>query len=298
LARHGKPDTVLSFGGGIGDQLLLTTLAREFQSKGKPKVWVSTFVPELFVGNPDIQKVFRQDSERDKLFISRFGGRQIRPNYAPHIPEERRDIPPAKHLLAIMCEQAGISGKVNLRPYLYLTREEIKKGRLFERQVVIQSSVQSAVNFMWTKEWYPERFQELVNSLSYRFNFVQMGGKNDPKLEGAHDLRGQMSIRETAAVLANSIMFVGLVGFLMHLARAVNCRATIVYGGRELPSQSGYPCNENITGKTSCSPCWRYDDCPGQRACMEQITSERVIQAVLRCGDRYNQPLEVEQLIL
>jgi len=98
--------------------------------------------------------------------------------------------------------------------------------------------------------------------------------------------------------MVNSVLFVGLVGFLIHLACAVDYRATIIYGGRELPSQSGYPCSENLTGQTSCSPCWRYDDCPGQRACMDQIISEYVIQTVQRCGSRHNQPFEVEQLTL
>lgn len=289
---------MLSFGGGLGDQLLLTTIAREFYRRKQPRVWVSTFIPELFAGNSDIQRIIGQDSDDDQWFIGRFGGKTIRPNYAPHIPGERRDTPPAKHLLAIMCEQAGLSGRVDLRPYLHLTRNEIQQGRICKRQIAIQSTGQSSKHFMWTKEWYPDRFQSVVDVLKDQFNFVQVGGKNDFKLEGARDLRGQLSIRGTAAVLANSVMFVGLVGFLMHLARAVDCRATIVYGGRELPSQSGYPCNENITGQTSCSPCWRYDDCPGQRACMEQISSEQVIQAVQRCVAKTKQPLELEQPIL
>jgi len=299
LARHGKPSTILSFReglGGLGDQLLLTTLAREFRQRGKPRVWVSTYAPEFFAGNPDIQRVVSPDSDDDeRWFITRFGGRTISPTYASHIPEERRDTPPTKHLLAIMCEQAGISGSVDLRPYLYLTDSEMQKGHLLENQIAIQSTGQSSKYFMWTKEWYPERFQEVVDALKNRFNFVQVGGKDDPKLEGTYDLRGHLSIRGTAAILANSVLFVGLVGFLMHLARAVDCRATIVYGGRELPSQSGYPCNENLTGQTSCSPCWRYDDCPGQRACMEQITSKHVIEAVQRCASKHNQPLEIEQ---
>jgi hypothetical protein len=39
-------------------------------------------------------------------------------------------------------------------------------------------------------------------------------------------------------MMVNSVLFVGLVGFLMHLARAVDCRATFICGGRELPSLS------------------------------------------------------------
>jgi len=81
-------------------------------------------------------------------------------------------------------EQAGISGPVALRPYLYLTESEMQKGRLFENQVAIQSTGKSSKYFMWTKEWYPDRFQEVVEALKPRFNFVQIGGEDDPKLEG------------------------------------------------------------------------------------------------------------------
>ena len=298
LARYGKPSIVLSYAGGLGDQLLLTTIARELHQRGKPRVWVSSLVQDLFLGNPDIQRIIAQDSDDDQWFVGRFGRKSIRPNYAPHIPEERRDTPPTKHLLSIMCEQAGLSGQVDIRPYLHLTRSEIKQGRICERQIAIQSTGQSSKYFMWTKEWYPERFQAVVDTLKNQFNFVQVGSKNDFKLQGAHDMRGKLSIRGTAAVLANSVVFVGLVGFLMHLARSVECRSAIIYGGRELPSQSGYICNENLTGQTSCSPCWRYDNCPGQRACMEQITVEHVVHAIQRVVNKNGTQLEFERSTL
>lgn len=298
LALHGKPMVVLSFGGGLGDQLLLSSIAREYRRRGKLRVWVSTSVPELFVGNADVQRTIRQDSAHDQWFVNRFGGKFIWPNYSPHVPEERKDIPPKKHILAIMCEQAGLSGRVDIRPYLHLNHNEIKLGRICERQVAIQSTGQSAKHFMWTKEWYPERFQSVVDILKNQFNFVQVGSASDFKLRGAHDMRGKLSIRGTAAVLANSLCFVGLVGFLMHLARSVECRSAIVYGGRELPSQSGYICNENLTGQTSCSPCWRYDNCSGQRACMEQITVEHVVHAIQRVVNKNGTQLEFERSTL
>jgi hypothetical protein len=298
MMRHGMPSTVLSFGGGLGDQLLLSTLAREFRLRGRHRVWILTSAPEMFAGNPDIERAMHEGSDDERYFISRFGGERIRPDYAPHVPEERRDMPPSKHLIAVMCEQAGISGRVTLRPYLNLTRNEIEKGRFSEKQIAIQSTGRSSKYFILNKEWYPERFQEVVDCLRDRFNFVQVGCKDDFKLEGAMDMRGRMSIRETAAVLANSLLFVGLVGFVMHLARAVDCRAAIVYGGREAPSQSGYPCNENLTGQTDCSPCWRYDDCPGGRACMTQITSARVADAITVAVERYREPLETDSWTL
>jgi len=289
---------MLSFIGGLGDQLFLTTVARELRKREHSRIWISSRVPEIFENNSDIQRVVREYSEYDFWFVPRIGGKNIRPNYAPHIAAERRDMPPEKHILGIMCEQSGIKGAVELRPYLNLTKMERSRGRLFDRQIVIQSTGSASSHFMRTKEWYPERFQEVVNALKNEFQFIQIGSKNDARLEGTHDLRGKTSIRETAALLSNSFSFVGLVGFLMHLARAVECRAVIVYGGRELPSQSGYPCNINLTGQTSCAPCWRYDDCPGNRTCMDQIVSARVVDAVREVVERRLEVLETERLEL
>ncbi len=294
LARYGTADAVLSFGGGLGDQLLLTTIAREFCQRNLSKIWIWSGAPELFKNNPDIRRVITDLSDRHFWFFGRFCGKNVRPTYVTHILEERRDIPPEKHLLAVMCEQAGIKGRDALRPYLNLTKAEESQGRLFERQIVVQSTGKSSQHFMLNKEWYPERFQEVVNSLKGRFNFIQVGSLNDPRLEGAHDLRGKTSLRETAALMKNSLAFLGLVGFPMHLARAVDCRSVIVYGGRELPAQSGYLCNINLTGQTPCAPCWRYDECPGQRSCMDQITSSQAASAMIQCVERHNTPLETE----
>jgi ADP-heptose:LPS heptosyltransferase len=89
-------------------------------------------------------------------------------------------------------------------------------------------------------------------------------------------------------------VFVGLVGFLMHLARAVDCRSVIVYGGREWPSISGYTCNENLVSRPPCSPCGLYDGCEYQRACMNEISVDEALAAIRRQVDRWGTPLPID----
>ena len=303
VKEHGTPSTILQFGCGLGDHLLLTCIAHELSRRGGKRVWVGSNYPDIFRHNVAVQHVIPEEmiapfSSRKNWLLARSPAIVLSPSYAPHVPGERRDLPPEKHILASMCEQAGIRGSVQLRPYLSLTGEEKKMGSRIGRQVVIQTSGRSARQFMWTKEWFPERFQEVANRLKQEVNFVQLGHASDPLIEGAIDLRGQTGIRESAAILANSILFVGLVGFLMHLARAVDCPSAIIYGGRELPEQTGYVCNLNITGNTPCSPCWRYDDCPGGRACMDQIKVDQVVETIrLRLADVVR-PLAVQEFVL
>jgi ADP-heptose:LPS heptosyltransferase len=147
---------------------------------------------------------------------------------------------------------------------------------------------------MLNKEWYPARFQSVVDAIKTKFDVIQIGSKADAPLNGVLDLRGKTTIREAAALLANSIIFVGLVGFLMHLARAVDCRSVIVYGGRERPWQSGYSANVNLTGDTPCSPCWRWNTCDFDHECMKLVSADAVIDAAFLQASRHGSPLECD----
>jgi ADP-heptose:LPS heptosyltransferase len=84
----------------------------------------------------------------------------------------------------------------------------------------------------------------------------------------------------------------------MHLARAVETRAVIIYGGRELPSQSGYVANLNLASDVPCAPCWRYDDCAGNKVCMDMITPAAVINAVEEVLNSPREELAVDKVEL
>jgi len=113
-------------------------------------------------------------------------------------------------------------------------------------------------------------------------------------LAGARDLRGNTTLREAAAILNRSLCFIGTSGLLVHLARAVECRSVVIYGGREHAWQSGYTCNENLESHLPCAPCWLWQDCDRDRECMKQITSDQVVAAVDRALARGGEPLAVD----
>jgi len=84
----------------------------------------------------------------------------------------------------------------------------------------------------------------------------------------------------------------------MHMARAVECRSVIVYGGREHPSQSGYSANINLHWEGSCSPCWEENACDFARVCMQSITPEAVVAAARSQTELFGQPLPVDRLVI
>jgi len=213
------------------------------------------------------------------------------------VPCVEMDYPdnPPRHIIAMMCERAGIHGTVALRPYICLTDGERRAGKLGGRpQIVMQTSNLGARYPMRNKLWPHERFQLVADALNRDFEIIQLGLAGDPPLHGAMDLRGKTTVREAAAILASSRLFLGLVTGMMHLARAVDCRSVIIYGGREEPRQSGYGANENLYWAGACAPCWLRNECDFERVCMTEIMPEQVIAAARRQADRYGAPLPID----
>ena len=292
VLKYGLPSHVIQFGEALGDDLLCTAVARELKRRGARRLWMMSNHKILFQGNRDIDAVV--DGNQAYLRIARrFLARTMSLSYHTHDFTNDTSAPLQNHIITSLCMNAGLRGPIDLRPWLTLSTCENSNGRRADRQIAIQSSIASARFPMLNKEWDPVRFQEVVEVLSERFNFVQIGSPSDPAMRGAIDLRGKTSIRETAAIIKRSIFFIGLEGFLAHLARAVDTRAVVVYGGRSSPLKTGYPCNENVVNQPECSPCLRWSACDFGHRCMKDIHPQHVIAAVDRLVSRLASPLEM-----
>jgi ADP-heptose:LPS heptosyltransferase len=299
------PSHLIRYFGGIGDNLLCATVAKGICDRDPDaRVWIVTRFPELFENTPFFPKVFSMEHwhlweapsiRSRRLFLAytkeRFPGANL-----------AEDLPPKEHIIASMCRNAGLRGDVALRPYFTLTDDERRAGALAPTQVTVQCIGPESGAAMLNKLWDPKRFQDVVDGLGPLFNgrvkLLQVGDSRDVRLDGVVDLRGTTSLRETAAILSQSVCFVGTVGFLMHLARAVECRSVIIYGGREHSWQTGYVCNENLDSFVECSPCWKWNRCDFGRKCMELISVEQVVAAVQRVVEHRGMALETETVCL
>lgn len=285
------------FGGhGIGDELLLSGPLHELRQRGGQGLAVLTSQPEFFLNSPDVDAVHAVN-HADVPFLRRNGVTVDQAIYIDDRLPPDIDIPPPRHLLAEMSRRCGVKGPVEIRPRLWLSPAETERSERWRNCIAVQASRSSASLTIGNKEWLPERFQTVVDELSRNHRVVQIGLKGDPLLRGAEDLRGQTLPRETGVVLAGARAFVGLVGFLMHLARAVECPAVIVYGGRERPDQSGYVANENLYSPVPCAPCWRWNSCDFEHRCMTDIEASQVIAATERLLARPRSPLPIEHAL-
>ena len=295
--RYGFPSRYFQGAGRMGDDLMCSTILRELRKRGKRSLAVVTPNPSLFEKNPDVQKIILQSDARLNRW-GRAGLPVVKLAHTGYDAARDLDLPPDEHVLIRICRLAGIRGPVELRPYIFLTAAELAAGKLVENHVAIQSSGLSSPLGLLNREWYQQRFQELCAELRSDVRVVQIGGISDMRLEGAVDLRGKTSLRQTAAVLANSLVFIGLVGFVMHLARAVDCRSVIIYGGREKPAITGYVANKNLYTQVRCAPCWLRNACEFNHKCMDMISVEQVIAATADQISRHGTLLEVQTAVL
>ena len=302
LKRRKFPKVIIYFGYALGDDLLCTAVLRELRRREMDRLLMISDHGELFMGNSDPMSVrplwrrYSPDRSTEAIcrrFVRIWGGEFKRLEYAPVAGFDRR-IVPSRHIVAEMCARAGVTGSISIRPYFHLGASEKSAAEWASGRVVIQSSGLAARHAMLNKQWPEERYQEVVDALRDEINFVQLGAKQDTLLEGVQDLRGVTSIRETAAILHHARLYVGSVGFLMHLARAVECPSTIIFGGREAPWQSGYLCNLNLYSGVPCAPCWRTNTCDFGRKCLQQISVSDVVSAIREMLRRPRSPLAVE----
>lgn len=187
-----------------------------------------------------------------------------------------------RHLLADFCAGMGLEGRVLLDPGFPLLPEEQNFGRFFDNsQIALMSEGKEK-----RKTWGADKMQAVVDALGSRYNFVQIGASSDAPLHGVLDKRGAFSLRQVAAVLRNSDLFLGGIGALMHLARGVDCPAVITYSNSEPLEIASYPCNINLLSPSACARCQtdllllEKEGCPEDFSCVRSIGIDAVIEAI------------------
>lgn len=304
--RHGLPDIMLQFLGGIGDELLLTAVARELKRRSPNlRIWQVSHGAELLDHNPNYSRTFNWN-HWPLRYSNLLNNRRCKiDGYATAVIQGELYVPPTEHIIAIMSRKAGITGQVSIKPDVFLSEAEKQKGTFAKGAIVVHYPGENTyAHIRKNKLWDLRKFQKVVqmvaagNMRGKKYPLIQLGTPGDPLLDGTIDLRGRTTLRESAAILYNCETFVGHVGFLMHLARAVDCRAVIIYGGHEHSFQSGYVANENLESNIECAPCWRLNTCEYGRKCMEMISVDDVLEAIQKAVSRKGMPLETQTVVI
>ena len=145
-----------------------------------------------------------------------------------------------------------------------------------------------------TKKWTKEGFGNLAKLLYQKHGkkTILIGGKEDIKLcseidkiSGGHtiSMAGQLSLKESGALLSRASFLVTNDSGPFHIARGVNCKTFVIFGPT---SPEMFDFGENtvlINKKLKCSPCSLHGDkeCPkGHFDCMKQITEKEIFDII------------------
>ncbi len=149
-------------------------------------------------------------------------------------------------------------------------------------------------------DWGVENWKALMPSLHREFSkhaLVFIGSKADCSLSAevaalwpgkALNLSGDLSPRESAAVMKQSDLFLGIDSGPMHLAASVGIPCVAVFSARNRPG-TWFPfgnTHEVIYHKTECSGC-KLDACSiEKKKCILSISVDEVVEAAKRARDR------------
>ncbi|MFO1451971.1 MAG: glycosyltransferase family 9 protein [Opitutaceae bacterium] len=250
--------------GGLGDELLLTAVVNAARNQGRP-LHVLTERPEVWRHNSDPASV---QTGVDRWFYA-----QRRKWIRTRIDHLAYDHHRTEHIAVQMAAKAGVTLPDGWTPVFPIAPVPQARQR---RTLVLHTSCRGARYAAETKEWPFARWQELAAQLAPEFRLIQLGTPDDPVLHEAIDRRGATSLVEAARCLAEAGAFVGLESGLMHLAAATGTPAVILYGGRTLPSQTGYPQHLHLRTPTPCTPCGLDRGCPHGLSCLAVSPDEVV----------------------
>jgi ADP-heptose:LPS heptosyltransferase len=148
------------------------------------------------------------------------------------------------------------------------------------------------------KDWFPERWAELVNTLNKTYDVVQIGGKEEPEISGVTTyLTGRTSLRQSVALVKHSLTYICVESLIGHVGAAVEKPGVVLFG-RSNPIIAGHALSENLYVPNSCEfndifcgrPQGYFGDselykgqmrpwlCPN-RTCMRAITVPLVLQS-------------------
>lgn len=97
------------------------------------------------------------------------------------------------------------------------------------------------------KNWPVRKWVKMINEISERYKIIHLGDGCEPSLNNVIRYAGNCTMRESAALLSHSQLFIGPDSLLMHVANGLNIKSIIIYGDARPVNCLGYPENINIS---------------------------------------------------
>ncbi|MCS7231224.1 MAG: glycosyltransferase family 9 protein [Elusimicrobiota bacterium] len=207
-------------------------------------------------------------------------------NCLDHYPEYRRT---SLHLCDFYASMAKVYPLKDPRYYIniesrniYKIEDILKNLGLKDKQFIVAHT-----NAGWRlKNWEEKKWLELLEKIHKKYGLyvIIVGGKDEAKgISSGYifNLAGKLSIKETAALIKKSQLFIGLDSGPMHLASAVDIPVVALFGNTH-PKTSEPRCSSYICvhSRMSCEVPCGLKFCKKNINCTSYISVEAVFKAV------------------
>jgi heptosyltransferase-2 len=269
-------------------------LARIPKRIGYARPWRNFFLTQTVVPRAEAVKMQKRSvTEIQKLIAKKPEARSQKPEF----PESAHQSFEYLHLAAVV----GANPET-LPPKLVVTPEEIEAGKKKFGLDKISNPIfglNPGAEYGVAKRWPVERFIAAAKEIQQKTNcvWILFGGKNDlpitNQIESAirnskseiRNLCGKTSLRELMALLKSCHMLLTNDTGPMHVAAALGVPVVAIFGSTspELtgPISSIEVQHQILKSDVPCSPCF-LRECPIDFRCMNGISAERVVEAVLQ----------------
>ena len=209
-----KPSILLRRKGAKGDVLMVTPIARQLKEKYPESfLVVETESPDIIAGNPDIDHVVR--------YIPKPGDYDI-------VLSPRYEDDPGGNAIDVMAKQCKVKLD-NRKMDIFLSPDQIRWAKnkidMSKRYLAFHTGRTWA-----SREWKIEGFRDVASYfLDCGYDIVELGDRQTNYMGLGNDCRG-CSIKQTAALIRECVVFVGIDSVCANLAKAVGTAAFIIYG--------------------------------------------------------------------
>jgi heptosyltransferase-2 len=189
-------------------------------------------------------------------------------------------------------EGAGLKTD-GMRMELYLSSDERRSALKILKACNVGKTdrivgINPSAVFGSAKQWFPERFAEVSDRLSERFDTktVIFGGPNDKELgenissmmkTPSINLSGKTTLKEAIALMALCRLFITNDSGLMHIAAALNVPQVAIFGSTNFSATAPWSSVARVVrSHVSCSPCMKRQCLFGHKECMTSVRVEKV----------------------
>jgi hypothetical protein len=243
---------IFDISGGLGKNILSTAVLKAIKTQHpKAKVIVLTSYPDVFIGNPNVNKVIQHgtvaaiykdyiENKEAKVFIT-----------DPYTTSDY--LTESKHLIEIWCNLFGIAYNGEL-PELFISKTEVEYFAPFyqlEKPIMaIQPNggpIDQPLKYSWVRDIPTPVINDVIQHYKKDYTIVHIKREDQiiyPDTVGALD-----SFRSIAVLLSLSQRRLLIDSSAMHIATALNLPSLVCWIGTN-PKVFGYDMHGNIEANT------------------------------------------------